>query len=335
MNEFFGGTGGRAKSMSEPTDLTWRYTDTYEYLARTRKGMPPMMIVVAVNGGIQGKESNDAIPETADEIADATYGAYKAGASMVHVHARNPKNLSEGARDTESWYEVNSKIRQRCPDIIINNTTGGDLEMTMEERLSCLDARPEVASLNLTPDMSRFTIAARKAPLPFPRPEREIDTCLAFTYGLVERFARKMNERGVKPEMETYHSGGAFVIQHLIKAGLVKPPYLIQTVMGVQSASHPTPLSILNLLQELPPETVWFTSGIGPFQLPLGTFATLMGGHVRTGLEDNLYYARGQKFDSNEEAVKRVARIAKELNREIAGPDDSRRMLGLGMPTKY
>lgn len=264
--------------MSDPTwqDLTWRYTDSFEYLARTRKGLPPMMIVVAVNGGIQGKESHDFIPETADEIADATYAAYKAGASMVHVHARNPKNPSQGARDTESWHEVNSKIRERCPDIIINNTTGGDLEMTMDERLPCLGANPEIATLNLTPDMSRFKIAARKAPLPFPRPEREIDTCLPFTYGLIERFARLMNERAIKPEMETYHSGGAFVIQHLIKAGLVKPPYLIQTVMGVQSASHPTPWNIMNLLQELPAETVWLTSGIGAFQLPLGTFSTLI-----------------------------------------------------------
>ena len=316
-------------------DMIWRYADSYEYMGRTRKGMPPLMIVVAVNGGIQGKESHDGIPETADEIADSVIAAYKAGASVVHVHARNPKNPSQGARTTEAWVEVNAKIRARCPDIIINNTTGGDLEMTMEERLSCLDAKPELASLNLTPDMSRFTIAARKPPLPHPREEREIDVCLAFTYGLIEKFATMMNERGVKPEMETYHSGGAFVIQHLIKAGFVKPPYLIQTVMGVQSASHPTPWNVMNLLQEFPADTVWLSSGIGPFQLPLGTFATLMGGHVRVGLEDNLYYARGRKFVSNEEAVKRAARIAGELNRAVATPAEARALLGLGAPTKY
>lgn len=316
-------------------DMVWRYTDTYEYLSRTRKGFPPVMIVVAVNGGIQGKESHTGIPETADEIADSVHSAWKAGASVVHVHARNPKNPSQGARTTEAWWEVNSKIRARCPDIIINNTTGGDLEMTMEERLSCLDAKPELASLNLTPDMSRFTIPARKSPLPHPREQREIDTCLAFTYGLIEHFATMMNERGIKPEMETYHSGGAFVIQQLIKGGFVKPPYLIQTVMGVQSASHPTPWNVLNLLHELPEETVWLTSGIGPAQLSLSTFAMLMGGHVRVGLEDNLYYARGRKLKSNEEAVERAVRIAGELNREVATPLQARTLLGLGKPTKY
>ena len=167
------------------------------------------------------------------------------------------------------------------------------------------------------------------------RPAREIDTCLAFTYGLIERFARIMNERQVKPEMETYHSGGGYVIRHLIEAGLVKPPYLIQTVMGVQSASHPTPWNVLNLLQELPRDMVWLSSGIGAFQLPLATFATLMGGHVRVGLEDNLYYARGRKFVSNEEAVTRAVRIAGDLNRPVATPKQARLMLGLGEPTTY
>jgi 3-keto-5-aminohexanoate cleavage enzyme len=323
--------------MSNPAwkDMVWRYADTFEYLNRARKGFPPVMIVVAVNGGIQGKETHDGIPETADEIAGSVHAAWKAGASVVHVHARDPKNPSQGARSTEDWWEVNAKIRARCPDIIINNTTGGDLEMTMEERLSCLNARPEIASLNLTPDMSRFTIAARKAPLPFPREEREIDSCLAFTYGLIERFATIMDERGVKPELETYHSGGAFVIQQLIKGGFVKPPYLIQTVMGVQSASHATPWNVLNLLQELPEETVWLTSGIGAAQLPLSTFAMLMGGHVRVGLEDNIYYARGRRLKSNAEAVERAVRIAGELNREVATPAQARALLGLGAPTKY
>jgi len=311
------------------SDTTWRYADTYEYLERSRKGFPPMMICVAINGGVQGKEMHEGIPETPDEIAQATYEAYQAGATMVHVHARDPKNLPQGARTAEDWNEVNSKIREKCPDIVINNTTGGDLEMSMAERLSALDAAPDVASFNITPDMSRFTIPERRAPLPHPREERLIDSCLPFTYGLIEEFATLMNERGIKPEIETYHSGGAFVIQHLIKAGFIKPPYLIQTVMGVQSASLPTPENVLQLLRELPDETVWLCSGLGPAQLQLTTFATLMGGHARVGLEDNLYYSRGRKFKSNREAVERCVRVAAELNRPIATPAQTRDMLGL------
>lgn len=311
------------------SEYSWRFTDAYEFMEHTRAGLPPVMICVACNGGVQGKESHEALPETVDEIADSVYAAYQAGASMVHVHARDTKDLTLGAKTTEDWLAVNRKIRERCPDIVINNTTGGDLVMTMDERLSCLDARPDVASLNLTPDMSRFVMKARPPPLPNPRPETEIDTCLPFTYGLVENFAREMKRRGIKPEVETYHSGGPWVIWDLIDRDLLKPPYLIQTVMGTQTASYPTPENVLHLLRELPPETVWLCSGIGPFQLPLTTFALLMGGHVRVGLEDNLYLKRGRKFVDNAEAVSRVVRIAHELNRSVATPVQTRKMLGL------
>jgi 3-keto-5-aminohexanoate cleavage enzyme len=309
--------------------LTWRYGDSFEFMEHTRAGFPPAFICIACNGGIQGKETHEALPESPDEIADSVYAAYEAGASMVHVHARDPGNLTLGARRAEDWHEVNSKIRARCPDIVINNTTGGDLQMSMADRLSCLDAMPDVASLNLTPDMSRFTMKARLAPLPHPRPETELDVCLPFTYGIVEHFATEMQKRGIKPEMETYHTGGAWVIRDLIDRRLVQPPYLVQTVMGAQTASYPTPENVLQLLKELPDETVWLCSGIGPFQLPLTTLALFMGGHARVGLEDNLYYSRGRRFVDNAEATRRVVRIAGELNRKIATPAETRQLLGL------
>jgi len=310
-------------------NLTWRYADTFEYMEHTRAGFPPAMIVVACNGGIQGKETHAALPETPQEIAESVQAAYEAGASMVHVHARDSRDFTQGARRIDEWLEVNSRIRALCPDIIINNTTGGDLTMSMQERLSCLDAGPEIASLNLTPDMSRFTMKARLAPLPHPRPETEVDACIPFTYGLVEKFAAEMQQRGIKPELETYHTGGAWVMRSLIDKKLVEPPYLIQTVMGAQTASYPTPEHVINLLREMPDQTVWLCSGIGPFQLPLTTLALLMGGHARVGLEDNLYYSRGRRFKDNAEAVKRVVRIAGELNRPIATPAEARALLGL------
>jgi 3-keto-5-aminohexanoate cleavage enzyme len=314
----------------------WRYTDTYEHMERVQQGMPPLIIVLASNGGVQGKESSEALPETAEEIADSVYEAYKAGASVVHVHARNPQNLTEAATTTEAWLEVNSTIRERCPDIIINNTTGGGLNSTMKDRLSCLDARPEIASLNLTPEMSRFKLKERKPPLPNPRGPIEFDDCIPFTYRLVEEFARQMKNRGIRPEMETYHTGGAWVIRDLIDKELVEPPYFIQTVMGYQTSSFPTPENVINLVREFPPDTVWLCSGIGPFQLPMTTFAILLGGHARVGLEDNLYYRRGEKLRSNAQVVERTVRIAHELNREIATPAEAREILGLSsIPTRY
>src|SRR6201994_3980521 len=140
---------------------TWRYADTFEYMDHTRAGFPPAMIVVACNGGIQGKETHAALPETPQEIAESVQAAYEAGASMVHVHARDSRDFTQGARRIDEWLGGQRSNPSLCPDIIINNTTGGDLTMSMDERLSCLDAGPEIASLNLTPDMSRFTMKAR------------------------------------------------------------------------------------------------------------------------------------------------------------------------------
>ncbi len=321
--------------MANKFDYLWRYADAYEYMERVGK-MPPVIIVCACNGGVQGKEANENLPETADEIADSVLGAYQAGATMVHVHARDPKNHTRPATTTEAWHDVNQKIRERCPDIIINNTTGGGPDMTMEERLRCLPARPEVASLNLTPDMSKFKMAARKAPLPFPREEQEFDECLPFTYGLVNRFAAEMKKYGVKPEMETYHTGGGWVMRDLIKNGVVEAPYWIQTVMGYQTASWPTFENVVHLVREMPENTLWLTSGVGPNQLPITTFAMLLGGHVRVGLEDNVYFRRGEKAQSNTQLVERAARLANELNRGVATVAQARQMLGLSAtPTKY
>jgi len=163
------------------------YTDSAEFMERVRAGMPPLIICVACNGGIQGKEANEFIPETAEEIAESVQGAYEAGASMVHIHARNPQQLTEGARNTETWREVLRKVRVRSPEIIINATTGAGPGMTMEERAASLAALPEVASLNLAPDMSKFKLKERRAPLPFPRPALEIDECIPFTYGQIHQ----------------------------------------------------------------------------------------------------------------------------------------------------
>jgi 3-keto-5-aminohexanoate cleavage enzyme len=207
--------------------------------------------------------------------------------------------------------------------------------MTMEARYRCLGAAPELASLNMGPDMSRFRLPARPSPLPHPHDELIFDDCIPFTYGIIEKLAAEMKEAGVKPEMEMYHSGQFWVSQSLIAAGLSTPPHLFQFVMAYQTSAFPTPANLVHLVNELPPESVFFVCGIGPFQLPMTTMSILMGGHVRVGLEDNLYYARGRKLAGNGEAVERVVRIARELNREVADPSQARELLGLGPARQY
>jgi 3-keto-5-aminohexanoate cleavage enzyme len=312
--------------------VSWRYTDTHEYMQRARHGFPPVIICCACNGGLQGQEYNAAIPETPEEIADSVRAAYEAGASMVHVHARDPSYLPGPARRVENWREVNDRIRQRCPDIIINNTTGGGPGMTDEERLASLEVLPDMASLNLVPDMSRFALKERAAPLRHPRPPFEYDDCWPVSYKLVTWFATEMKKRRIKPELETYHPGGAWVIRDLIQQRLVEKPYWVQTVMGYQTSSYPTVQHVLDMLRDFPEDTIWLCSGIGAFQLPMTTLALLLGGHVRVGLEDNVYYRRGELARSNAQLVERAVRLARELGRDVATPQQARQMLGLAAP---
>jgi 3-keto-5-aminohexanoate cleavage enzyme len=315
---------------------TWRYGDTREYLERVRAGMPPLIVTCAVNGGIQGRESHPALPETPEQIADQAAEAYAAGASIVHIHGRDPANLANGARDAEVFLETNRLVRERCPDLVINNTTGGGPTTTMDDRYRCLQARPELASLNMGPDMSRFRLPARREPLPHPHDELVYDDCIPFTYGIIRRLAELMRTLGIKPEMEVYHPGQMWAVNDVVDAGLLEPPYMCQFVMGYQTSSFATPDHLMLLVRELPAGAIFFVCGIGWHQLPMTTLSILLGGHVRVGLEDNLYYRRGRKLEGNGEAVARAVRIAGELNREVATPAQARAMLGLAAaPSRY
>jgi 3-keto-5-aminohexanoate cleavage enzyme len=303
--------------------------DNYRWIEEARRGFGPMIVTCAVNGGVQGKEAHDALPETPQEIAAQAGEAYDAGASVVHIHARGPVDWSASTSDPDTYRLVNTLVRERCPDVIINNTTGGGPTVTMEDRFACLDVAPEMASLNMGPDMSRFKIGERPAPLPSPHPASVYDDCIPFTYGIIGQLAKRMREIGTRPEMEIYQGGQFWVVRDLIEQGLIEPPYVHQFVMGYQTSAFATPEHLWDLVAMLPEESVYFVCGIGPFQLPMTAMSTLAGGHVRVGLEDNLYYARRRRFRGNGEAVERAVRIAGELNREVATPAQARELLGL------
>ena len=135
------------------TDSLWDFADSQQWMERTTR-FPPLIITCAVNGGIQGKESHPALPELPREIAEQAQQAYEAGASVVHIHGRDAHNFTDCAEDPDVYREINGLVREKCPDMIINNTTGGGPTTTMEARIACLDALPEMASLNLGPTWS-------------------------------------------------------------------------------------------------------------------------------------------------------------------------------------
>ncbi|RJP28645.1 MAG: 3-keto-5-aminohexanoate cleavage protein [Actinobacteria bacterium] len=317
-------------------EYLWDWKNFYLWLQKVREGMPPLIISVAITGGMHGKEANENLPETPEEQAQQTYEAYKEGACIVHVHARNPDAWFLTSSDPEHYRRVNTLIREKCPDIIINNTTGGGPHLTQEQRMASVYAGPELCSLNLGPMALKMKLKERPEPLPSPRPELPLEMCLPIDFNEVATYAKAMKDNGIKPEMELYHSGQYWVVQDLIMQGLIEPPYDIQFVMGMQTGAFPTPPNLFALINELPPQSLFFVIGIGYYQLPMNTISILLGGHVRVGLEDNVYFSKGRKMQSNAEAVARIARIARELNREVATPAQAREMLGISQePSQY
>ena len=315
----------------------WDYRDPREYLERVRKGMPPLIISVAITGGVHGKEANENLPEQPEEQARQTYDAYRAGASLVHVHAREPNTgYADPSSNPEDFYQINKRIRDACPDMIINNTTGGGLGLTMEERVRSLEAKPEMASLNCGPLPLKMLFKARKPPLSGRDQDVLRDTLIPITFGETEYFARSMKERGIKPELEVYHPGQYWLVDNLIEQKLLDPPYIIQFVMGFQHGIYPTPQNLLTMIDGLPKESIFEVIGIGHSQLSMNVMGILLGGHVRTGMEDNVYFRRGERCKGNGQLVERVVRIAQELGRPVATPKEARRMLGISdVPSQY
>lgn len=321
----------------ERNEYIWEYRNPYEWMQRTRtQKLPPLIISVAITGGVQGKEANENLPEKPEEQARQAYDAYQAGASAVHVHARNPEVWWMTSSNPDDYLKVNAMIREKCPKMIINNTTGGGPEQTTEQRMASIYANPELCSLNLGPFVLKIPLKERGDSFEHPRPALVYDRLIPNSYADINLYAKTMKDKGIKPEMELYHPGQYWVFNDLVTGGMLEAPYYFQYVMGFQTSSFPTPANLLGLINELPPDSIFSTIGVGPFQLPMNTLSIMMGGHVRVGMEDNLYYCKGRKVADNAEQVARIARVARELNREIATPEQAREMIGISQtPSSY
>jgi 3-keto-5-aminohexanoate cleavage enzyme len=306
----------------------WNYSDPYDYIERIEKEeMPPLIITVAITGGGAGKERNPNLPETFEEQAASTYEAYNAGASSVHIHARDETG-AETSTDPLRYREINRRVREKCPDIIIGNTTGVSPWDPREKAVEILDAQPEICSLNMGPFHIYMLQKKREFPLRGRPNDIQRDDILLATWKDIERIAKIALERDIKPELEIYNASMLWNVQRLIKDNLIKKPYWMELIFS-PSFEMPTPKALVNMVDCLPPDSIWSVIGVGAHQLPLTTMSIIMGGHVRVGFEDNLFYRRGELVKSNAQLVDRVVRIAKELGREIATPAQARKMLGI------
>ena len=269
--------------------------------------MDKLIITVALTGGVPTKDMNPDVPISPEEIAEAAEKCREAGASIAHVHARDSEGIP--TLDPDIFEEIHSLISQRT-DMIVQISTGARAGYDTEERAAAVKRiRPEMASLT-TGSMN------------FP------DQVYSNSFEVVERLATVMKEAGTRPEMEIFESGMVDNALLLVKQGLAEPPLHFDFVLGSRGSQGASARHLVFLTDSIPDDSTWTVAALGRHQLPMGMVAIAMGGHVRMGMEDNIYYRYGELTD-NERLVARMARIALEAEREIATPDEAREILSL------
>jgi len=269
--------------------------------------MKPLIITVAPNGAEVTKKDNPNLPITPEDIAEEAYNCYKEGTSIIHLHARDENG--NPTQDPETYNEMIKLIKQRC-NIIIQISTGGAIGMSTEERRSPLELKPEMASL--TTGTVNFGDGV------FYNPPT-----------LIKSLAQEMKNLGIKPEMEIFDVGMIANAKKLIKEELINPPFQFGLIMGVPGGIPGTIKDLLHLVESLPEKSMWSATGIGKTHIPISVTAIALGGNVRLGFEDNIYYEKGVLAESNAQLVIRIVRIAKEMGRKIATPDEVRELLRL------
>ena len=300
--------------------------------------MSKIIISCAVTGSIHTPSMSPHLPVTGDQIAGAAIGAAKAGAAILHLHARNPATGQPSA-DPAHWAGFLPQIRQAC-DGIENMTTGGSAVMSLADRLAAPKTfRPEMCSLNMgTMNFALYPMAARikdwKHPWEEPFLENSDDLVFKNTPKDIAHVLHEMGEvRGARFEFECYDIGHLTMLQHFVQRGAVKPPFFLQFVFGVLGgmAAEPDTLAHLkNTADRLFGSDYHFSVlAAGRAQVPMATMAAAMGGHVRVGLEDNLYIAKGVLAESNAQQVTLIRGIVEALGRTVATPAEARAMLGL------
>ena len=297
-----------------------------------------IIITCAITGGIHVPSMSDYLPVTPKEIAQQSIGAAEAGASILHLHARDPEN-GRPTSDPDVFKKFLPVIKDAC-NAVINITTGGGLQMTVEQRLEApLKFKPEMCSLNMgSMNFALFPAASKlknwKNDWEKPFLEASEDFIFRNTFGDVRKIVKMLGEEcGTKFEHECYDIGHLYNLAHFVDAGIIKPPFLIQSIFGVLGGIGPEMDNVLFMKQTADrlfgDDYIWSVLAAGRYQIPFVTQAAMMGGNVRVGLEDSIYLEKGVLAKSNAEQVSKIRKILEELGMQIASPDETRSILGL------
>lgn len=271
----------------------------------------PLIITCALTGAETTRERQPALPVTPAEQAAASAEAVRAGASIIHLHVR--EDDGRPSQRLERFQESIQAIRSSAPGVIIQISTGGAVGESVESRARPLELKPEMASLNLGTMNFGDDV--------FMNHPRDI-------LGL----AARMQALGVVPELEIYEAGMLESALRLAHQGVLREPLHFQFVLGVPGGMSGDLRNLMLLRSLLPTQggaMTWGVAGVGRFQLPLAVHALTLGGHVRVGFEDNIFYHKGELAQSNAQLVGRIARISRELGREVATPEVARKLLGI------
>jgi len=271
--------------------------------------MDPLIITCAPVGAEVRIDQTPYLPYTPKLLGETARAVREAGGSIIHVHCRNDDGTN--THSVERFRQAYEAIREQS-DLIVQFSTGGAIGMTPEERSSVLQLRPEMATL--TCGSVNFG-----------------DDIFENSFPIMRGILKKMNEFGVRPELEIFDKGHISNARRLARERLLSFPQHVDLVLGVPGGLDATVQNLCDLVDDLPEGCTWSVAGIGRQQLPMAMAAVAMGGHVRVGLEDNLFYTRG-RLARNEELVARVARIAAEAGRPVATPDQARKIVGLTNP---
>ena len=272
--------------------------------------MDKLIISVGITGSRITRQQTPYIPVTPEEIARSGIEAWKAGASILHVHVRDPRT-GLGTQDLPIFKEVVDRIRSETDAILCLTTSGiPGRNLPTSERFIPLSLNPELVSF----DAGSINMGEH---LFLNLPE------------FLETLAKETLAKGIKPELEVFEVGMVYTCVRHLERGLLKPPLHFQFVLGTPAGMPATPKSLLHLSEVIPEGSTWSVIGIGTGQLPMAIMGMVMGGHVRVGLEDNIYFSKGVLARSNAELVERVVRIAREYGREIASPQEARKILNL------
>jgi 3-keto-5-aminohexanoate cleavage enzyme len=270
----------------------------------------PLIITVAITGALPKKKDNPAVPVTPSEQVESTHEAFEAGAALVHIHVRNPDE-SPGS-DPGLYGKVQEGVRKHCPGMIVQFSTGGRGR----------DQKLRGAMLHLKPDMA--SLATGSVNFPAQIYENPPD--------FVEGLAKTMLEYDIKPEVEVFDLAMLYNAANLVKKGLLKDPPHVQFVMGIPNAM-PARRTIFDFLRseikEVLPRATWVAAGVGRHQWEVNQWCMETGGHVRTGLEDNLRITPDRLAASNAELVKKVVDACDKFGRKVATPAEARQILGL------